>query len=377
MAANRSSCSVLLAVPWFDLAGSSVLLKEVFAPLKTRGFVVTAIATNRSEGLVNESGLPLYESYTKDCFNLPALFEGRGDFAQFVEYVISSRKVNLLFLAGSSIVYENLPRLKKAFPHVVVFDQLYNKVGHIANNRKYGQYIDLTIVPNEEVRDHLIELGESRDRVCLIPHGVDTEKFDSTSLAYAAAFRNRRSEGFTFGYLGRLSPEKRPQDIVQLASMLPQCQFLIVGCGPMGGFLQEEIRSRGLAQRVHMKDRIDNVMEFYAGIDALVVSSEIEGLPLVLLEAMALRLPVIATKVGRIPLAVSHGDNGFLYKTGDIEQLRQLACKLMELPTEDKKRIGENARATILKEYNIGKCAESYYRVIMTSLGLSDLENGE
>jgi glycosyltransferase involved in cell wall biosynthesis len=80
----------------------------------------------------------------------------------------------------------------------------------------------------------------------------------------------------------------------------------------MMNFLHQEIDSKNLAQCVHIMTRIDNAMEFYSEIDTLVIPSEIEGLPLVLLEAMALGLPVIATKVGRIPLTISHGQNGFL-----------------------------------------------------------------
>ena len=81
----------------------------------------------------------------------------------------------------------------------------------------------------------------------------------------------------------------RPQDIVQLATMLPECQFMMCGDGPMMNFLQQEIDSKNFAQCVHIINRIDNAMEFYSEIDALAIPSEIEGLPLVLLEAMASR----------------------------------------------------------------------------------------
>ncbi|MFO0697663.1 MAG: glycosyltransferase, partial [Nitrospira sp.] len=366
---NVSQISILLVVPWFDRGGSSVLLQEVFSRLRKKDAAVTAIATNPSEHPINDSGLLLYESYTKDCFNLPTFLEDRNDTVQFIDYLITSRKVEILFLAGSRFVYESLPRLKRKFPKLIVIDQLYNKIGHTASNREFRNYIDLNIVSSEEVRDHLMETGESGDRISLIPHGVDIDKYDPASLEYTEAARYRSYKGFTFGFLGRLTSEKRPQDIVQLATMLPECQFMICGDGPMMKSLQQEIDSRNLAQRVHIKNRFDNVMEFYSGIDALVVPSDIEGLPLVLLEAMALGLPVIATKVGRIPLAISHGQNGFLYEPGDVAQLHELACKLLQLSTEHKKRIGEIARQTVVKEYDIGRCAESYHGVFMSSLG--------
>jgi glycosyltransferase involved in cell wall biosynthesis len=146
--------------------------------------------------------------------------------------------------------------------------------------------------------------------------------------------------------------------------MLPECQFVICGSGPMKRYLQQEIKAKNLTQRVHIKSTIDDVREFYSSVDALIIPSEIEGLPLVLLEAMAMRLPVIATKVGRIPLSISHGNNGFLYEPGDIAELYRLAQMLVQLSTEDKTRIGENARQRILKEYTIQRCAENYHEAI-------------
>jgi len=92
--------------------------------------------------------------------------------------------------------------------------------------------------------------------------------------------------------------------------MLPECQFMMRGDGPMMNFLHQEIDSKNLAQCMHIINRIDNAMEFYSEIDTLVIPSDIEGLPLVLLEAIAPGLPVIATKVGRIPLSISHGQTG-------------------------------------------------------------------
>ena len=150
--------------------------------------------------------------------------------------------------------------------------------------------------------------------------------------------------------------------------MLPECQFMMCGDGPMMNFLQQEIDSKNLAQRVHIINRIDNAMEFYSEIDALVIPSEIEGLPLVLLEAMALGLRYCyqsrAHPAHHIPWP-----KRVLIRTGRYSSASGLAHMLIQLPTEHKKRIGEIARQTVVKEYNIGTCAESYHSVFLSSLG--------
>ena len=357
---NPSTLNILLSVPWFDLGGSSVLMKEVFSQLVMSGVRATAVATNPSDEIQADEGLSLYESFTPDCFNLPS-FLGNKEAVVFVEYLIKSRKIDIVFLVGSRLVYESLPRLKTLFPDLKVVDQLYNTVGHVKSNREFSRYIDLNLVANEEVRDRLLELGETTERIQVIPHGINTAEFSPTDCHYLAQLARRTERQFTFGFMGRLSSEKRPQDIVQLAVKLPECHFRIRGEGPMEDMLRKQVLAQGLADRVHFDARFENPIEFFAGLDALLVPSEIEGLPLVLLEAMALELPVIATKVGHIPMAISDGENGFLYESGDIVHLCEIAQRLTQLLPNERKKIGKRARQTILEGYTIAKCASSYF----------------
>ncbi len=367
VAYTNGKINILFAVPWFDLGGVAVLKSEVFSRLAKRGVEVTALATDPAQGNYSDAGVKMFEGYRNGNFNLTTFLE--KDNLTFIEYLIRSRNIQILFLAGSRFVYESLPLLKQTFPGLKIVDELYNTVGHVADNREFHRYIDINIVASEEVRDCLIQLGETANRIKVIPHGIDLEHFSASNPEYIAYKGARSCEGFTFGFLGRFSAEKRPQDIVQLAAMLPECQFRICGEGFMMNLLQQEIYSKNFTRRVHIEKRFRDALEFYSGIDVLVVPSDVEGLPLVLLEAMALGLPVIATKVGRIPLTITHGENGFLYEPGDMAHLYELASTLIQLPGEQLEKIGENARQTVVQEYNIRKCAESYLSVFVSLLG--------
>jgi glycosyltransferase involved in cell wall biosynthesis len=114
--------------------------------------------------------------------------------------------------------------------------------------------------------------------------------------------------------------------------------------------------------RCHFEGCTSTPAGFLAGIDALIITSEVEGLPLVLLEAMALELPVIATSVGEIPRVVVHGRNGFLYKSGQVNELIPLADMLSRMPEPDRKMIGKTARETVCREHTVDSCAAKYLK---------------
>jgi len=78
---------------------------------------------------------------------------------------------------------------------------------------------------------------------------------------------------------------------------------------------------------------------------------------------------VIATKVGRIPLVIRHGENGFIYDAMQLDVLLEIASRLCKQSSESLKLIGQNARRTVLDEYRIEKCANKYMNRIQNLSG--------
>jgi len=229
--------TTLVAVPWFDLGGSTVLLSNIFSEFPKDRYRFISIATNQS---TDGSGISYFQSFSDECFDFSS-FLNVDDYLNFLEHLLFSRSVEIVFIVGSSELYERIPALKAKFPNLTVIDHLYNKVGHVLNNRKFTDFIDFNIVANEEVRDFLIEKGENTNRIEVIPHGIDAYRFNPGIESFAVARNSKVKAKFTFGFLGRLSQEKRPQDFIALARLLPECDFRICGDGPLKSKLMKDV----------------------------------------------------------------------------------------------------------------------------------------
>jgi glycosyltransferase involved in cell wall biosynthesis len=361
---------LLLAVPWLDVGGSSVLLSEVFTNLTKSNFEVTVVATTTELGNQAE-GISLYAKYSQAIFNLNQFLDEKEK-ADFLLHLVRSRQPDLMLLVGSSLAYETLDEMRKAAPSMKVVDHLYNSVGHVQNNHKFRHAIDFNIVANDEVKDTLTRLGEDPARIRPILHGIDATHFSPENLAFRKAQKlDPWRDGlrrFTFGFLGRLSEEKAPEDILKLAKRIPEARFLFCGTGPMQSDLLGLAKNLEVEDRVRFLGRHANALEFYRSVDAIVIPSRVEGLPLVLLESMALGIPTLASEVGHIGKVIDPGINGFIFPSGDLEKLEASARKAMALSPEARLYLGRMARETVLQGYTLADCTRNYEATFLSLL---------
>jgi glycosyltransferase involved in cell wall biosynthesis len=354
--APAGSLKVLLCVPWFDQGGSSVLLGQVFTELAGRGVVATVAATN-AETLDPRfrKGVANFLACTSDCFSLQTCL-GELDKGDFLVHLARSRQMDIVLLVGSRVAYETLARLRRAVPGIRVIDHLYNSEGHVGSNREFAHLIDFHIVADDGVRNTLVGRGEDPHRIRVIPHGI---------VVPPAPIVVGRPDGrpFTFGFLGRLSEEKRPGDIVDVAQRIADGQFLLAGDGPLRDEVMAAVQRRGVGDRLRLCGYLPTTETFYQEIDALLIPSRIEGLPLVLLEAMARRLPVIAARVGMIGQVLTDSVTGWTYPSGDLDALERACRRLMALPPADRAQIGTRARQVVLQHHTVEHCAEQYLDV--------------
>jgi glycosyltransferase involved in cell wall biosynthesis len=188
-----------------------------------------------------------------------------------------------------------------------------------------------------------VALGVPPDRLALLPNVVDTSHF----------FPGSPSGGRTVRLLaaGRLVPQKRMDRFLSLVATLRRngepVRGVIAGDGPLMGELRASAAGLGLsADAIEFRGVVPDLAPLYREADIFVLSSDHEGTPNVVLEAMSAGLPVIASRVGGVEDLIRDGETGLLAPTGDGPALLQAAAKLTR-SSEARRRIGACARAFV------------------------------
>lgn len=203
-------------------------------------------------------------------------------------------------------------------------------------------------------------------RLHVIPNGIDTRRFapNAAARARARAELGIPEEAWVVGTVGRLSPEKNQGLLIDaMAPMLdPRRHLVIVGDGPERQQLQERAQATLRSELVHFTGARNDPEAWLAAFDAFALTSDSEGLPLVLLEAMAVGLPVVATAVGGIPDVVEHDVTGYLVAPGDRTALTAELVRLATRPP--RARVAANtARLMVLERNSTDHMVEGYEKL--------------
>jgi glycosyltransferase involved in cell wall biosynthesis len=172
------------------------------------------------------------------------------------------------------------------------------------------------------------------------------------------------SEGrCVIGYASRLADEKAPDlflDAAELLHGVTEMHFVMAGSGPLSKHIANRVRrGRALGERVRLVGLVEDTAALMSTFDVLVLPSVLEGRPNIVLEAMAMGIPVVATRVGGVPELVQQNVTGFLVEAGDAEGLAEHVRYLAEHPDE-RARMGREARNAAVSMHNLRRTQEAY-----------------
>ncbi|HYA38399.1 MAG TPA: glycosyltransferase family 4 protein [Candidatus Methylomirabilis sp.] len=222
----------------------------------------------------------------------------------------------------------------------------------------YARLADRVITVSEGVRQYLISQGVPGDKIIAVPTGINLKRFDParSDLADMRARFDIPRKAFVIGIIAVLRKAKGHrfllQALEQLAPEFPRMRLAIVGEGPQGRNIHNLIVDLGLEQRVMMLGHQDDIPSLLKAFDVFVLPAQEEALGTALIEATAMGVPVIATRIGGIPEVL--GEAGLLFESEDVEALATHLRTLIRSPElAARMRAQGAARARELYDENI------------------------
>lgn len=236
---------------------------------------------------------------------------------------------------------------------------------------------DLYMSVSPGLVDAFLASGMRRERIVLVPNGIDIDRFTPADATEQASLRDRlglRGDRPVIVFVGFFSTDKQPRVLFDAWLQLKMAgridaMLWFVGATNSTYFevdatiapaMHADAAAAGVADRLHFAGVTRDVPAYLRAADIFVLPSRREGLPVALLEAMACGLPCVASRLpGSTDAIIEHGVNGLLAPPGDAAAVAN-AIDLLLRDAGERRRLGAAARATIVRRYSSGEVADRW-----------------
>ena len=289
--------------------------------------------------------------------------------------VVHSHMVHANLLARALRLIAPVPALVSTIHNVYEGGRLRMAAYRLTN----GMVDHMTIV-SQAAADRFI-----RDRIVparlltVVPNGVDTEQIRNVPPGTRASLRRTLGveDRFVWLAVGRFEIAKDYPNMLRAFARLrerhPRAVLLLVGRGSLQAEAEAVVKELSLGDGVRFLGVRDDVPLVMSAADGYVMSSAWEGMPMVLLEAAAAGLPIVATTVGGNHEVMVNEESGFLVPPRDHEALGAAMARLAELPEERRLEMGRRGHQHIRSHYGLGRVAERWeeiYRDVLARRGV-------
>ena len=226
-------------------------------------------------------------------------------------------------------------------------------------------------VASRSVKDFIVNnFKTDSKKIEIIYTGVNFNKF---SYARRSSKKNN-NDSLTIGSCGRLIDIKGHEFLIRSAKLVLELyddvNFVIYGEGPLKKYLNDLIIKLKIEKKFIIKDFTENISEEMINFDIYVQPSMVDSFPLAPCEAMAMGIPVIATRVGGFPEMVTHGVNGFLVNYNDYSDLKDKILYLIN-SRDEMEKFGMNAYKYAVENFNWSSVAKKYNEIYRNILNVN------
>jgi len=339
---SSSSIAVLRVVTRLNVGGPArqalLLTRELAEEFPT---TLLAGTPTSSEGVLSDPDVPVETvplvRQVQPVSDVRALYAVRGVIASRRPRIVHSHmaKAGAVSRLAARSFGRRRPRTVHTF-HGHVLDGYFPgpvERAFLAVERRLARATDVLLAVSPEVRDALVALRIGRPaQYHLMPLGLELDPFLAIQ---GPSGRLRASIGVRpdvplVGIVGRLVPIKAVEVMIEAMSDLPGVHLAVVGDGDERGRLEQLVRDRELERRVHFTGWCDDVPAAMSDLDVVALSSRNEGTPVALIEALAARRPVVATRVGGVEHVVVPDRTGLVVPPNDPQSLAGAIRRLLD-----------------------------------------------
>jgi len=218
------------------------------------------------------------------------------------------------------------------------------------NSKRAYRTIKLVIALSPVMKKKAISYGISSERVVVIPNGIDVNAISAKLVG------KREREGIDLLFVGRLAPEKAPLVLLEALTLLdsPLVRLYMAGSGPQESMIRDFILDNGLNDQVKLLGHLQRseIEKLYLTCDLLCVPSINDPLPTVVLEAMSIGLPVVASGIDGIPFMIDDSVNGLLVSPNKPKELSEAINRLAGSATF-RKELAKAAQKKIIDRFSL------------------------
>jgi glycosyltransferase involved in cell wall biosynthesis len=241
------------------------------------------------------------------------------------------------------------------------------------------RFFDRIVAVSNEVKEEMLKYKIPGKKIRVIDNGISLERFEkrdeTRKMKTLLGFEEKTR---VIGTVGSLVIEKGHIYLLeaarQILDVVKDLKFLIIGDGPLRKALEEKSEELGLKKDVIFMGQRKDIPELLTAMDIFVLPSIKEGLPVALLEAMAAKRPIVATRVGAIPRVIKSKDIGLLVEPKDISGLRDALASLIDDP-ERMKLLARGGFGRVSMDFSSDEMCKHYlelYNEITNHIALPD-----
>jgi glycosyltransferase involved in cell wall biosynthesis len=241
----------------------------------------------------------------------------------------------------------------------------------IRQEQRFAKAADRIVVVSKGIEaQYRANIPASRDRLLTIPNGIDTNRFETGNRSVARAKLSIDETAILGLVVGRIHPQKNLHVLIEAVNRLVTTQrwradARIIGVGRVedrryADRLAQTLQDKNLTPYIQFVGESKDVLAYYHACDFLILPSDYEGLPLVVLEAGGAGRPAVVSVAANPDEAVLDGQTGWVVPTGDVEALANCLERVVNLPPAERDRMGLAARERVQAQFDIRQTAQQY-----------------